>query len=92
MPKQVISWQGWFRRKEILPKHTLITSESSDTLVELRAVFLAKLFSDLPEYRMAELSNTEFLKAIVYPRSTTALVAKYTYDVLEIFTPFLCFV
>jgi hypothetical protein len=34
---------------------------------------------------MAELSNTEFLKAIIYPRSTIALVAKYAFDVLEIF-------
>jgi hypothetical protein len=34
---------------------------------------------------MAELSNTEFLKAIIYPRSTIAFVAKYAFDVLEIF-------
>lgn len=30
-------------------------------------------------------SNTEFLKAIIYLRSTIALVAKYALDVLEIF-------
>ncbi|KAJ7701232.1 hypothetical protein B0H17DRAFT_1195508 [Mycena rosella] len=34
---------------------------------------------------MAELSNVEFLKAIVYPRLMIALVAKYAYDVLQIF-------
>jgi hypothetical protein len=34
---------------------------------------------------MAELSNTESLKAIIYPRSTIALVAKYAFDVLELF-------
>ncbi|KAJ7476513.1 hypothetical protein FB451DRAFT_1396762 [Mycena latifolia] len=34
---------------------------------------------------MAELSNTEFLKAIILPRSTIALVAKYAFEVLEIF-------
>jgi hypothetical protein len=34
---------------------------------------------------MGELSKTEFLKAIIYPRSTIALVAKYAFDVLELF-------
>ncbi|KAJ7239985.1 hypothetical protein B0H12DRAFT_1074906 [Mycena haematopus] len=53
----------------------------------MRAVFLGKLFTDLPQLRsqMAELSNTEFLKAIIYPRSTIALVAKFAYEVLELF-------
>ncbi|KAJ7244693.1 hypothetical protein C8J57DRAFT_1524865 [Mycena rebaudengoi] len=32
---------------------------------------------------MAELSNTEFLNAIIYPRSTIALVAKFMFDVLQ---------
>jgi hypothetical protein len=34
---------------------------------------------------MAELSNTEFLKAIIYPRSTIALVVKFAFDVLQIY-------
>jgi hypothetical protein len=34
---------------------------------------------------MAELSNTEFLKAIIYPRSPIALVGKYAFEVLELF-------
>ncbi|KAJ7267675.1 hypothetical protein B0H12DRAFT_1209080 [Mycena haematopus] len=69
------------------PEHALITCQSSDKLIELRAVFLAKLFTDLPQLhtQMAELSNTEFLKAIIYPRSTIALVAKFAYEVLEVF-------
>ena len=69
------------------PEHALITCESSDALVQLRATFLAKLFTDLPNLRnqMAELSNIEFLKAIIYPRSTIALVAKFAFDVLELF-------
>lgn len=69
------------------PEHALISCESSDSLLELRAIFLAKLFSDIPDLQrqMVELSNTEFLKAIIYPRSTIALVAKYCYDVLEVF-------
>ncbi|KAJ7274405.1 hypothetical protein B0H12DRAFT_396933 [Mycena haematopus] len=75
-------------RQEIeSPEHALITCESSDKLVNMRAVFLGKLFTDLPQLRsqMAELSNTEFLKAIIYPRSTIALVAKFAYEVLELF-------
>ncbi|KAJ6575834.1 hypothetical protein B0H10DRAFT_2103805 [Mycena sp. CBHHK59/15] len=60
-----------FCRKEVeTPEHALITCESSDTLVKLRAVFLAELWTTLPDLqrRMAELSNTEFLKAITLPR------------------------
>jgi hypothetical protein len=43
-----------------------------------------KLFSDLPNLRiqMMALSNTEFLKVIIYPRSTIPLVA---FDVLKVF-------
>ncbi|KAJ7018125.1 hypothetical protein C8F04DRAFT_1329431 [Mycena alexandri] len=69
------------------PEHALITCESSTTVVQLRAIFLAKLFVDLPELRiqMVILSNTEFLKAIIYPRSTIPLVAKFAFDVLEVF-------
>jgi hypothetical protein len=76
------------------PEHALVTCESSDALVELQANFLHKLFADLPDLRnqMAELSNPEFLKAIIYPRSTIALVAKYVFDVLELFyaVPMFC--
>ena len=77
-----------FCKKEVeTPEHALITCESSDALVELRATFLRKLFTDLPDLcnQMVELSNTEFLKAIIYPRLTIALVAKYVFDVLELF-------
>ena len=75
-------------RKEVeTPEHALITCESSDKLVELRETFLAKLLTEVPSLRgrMAELSNTEFLKAIIHPRSTIALVAKFAYEVLELF-------
>jgi hypothetical protein len=77
-----------FCRREVeTPEHALITCESSDTLVKLRDTFLAKLFSDIPNLRiqMMALSNTEFLKAIIYPRSTIPLVAKFVFDVLEVF-------
>ena len=77
-----------FCKKDVeTPEHALLSCESLDALVELRTYFLAKLFTELPVLRnqMAELSNTEFLKAIIYPRSTIALVAKYVYEVLELF-------
>jgi hypothetical protein len=77
-----------FCRREVeTPEHALITCESSDTLVELRATFLAKLFSDLPNLRiqMMALSNTEFLEATIYLRSTIPLVVKFAFDVLEVF-------
>ena len=75
-----------FCRTEVeTPEHALISCQSSDLMVELRNVFLRKLFSDLPYLQqwMVELSNMEFLKAIIYPRSTIALVAKFAFDVLE---------
>jgi hypothetical protein len=34
---------------------------------------------------MMALSNTEFLKAIIYPRVTIPLVAKFVFDVLKLF-------
>jgi hypothetical protein len=81
-------WLCRFYKIEVeTPEHALITCESSETLVEICVIFLGKLFNDLLNlgHRMAELSNTEFLKAIIYPRSTIALVAKYAFDVLELF-------
>ena len=77
-----------FCRREVeTPEHALITCTSSDTLVNLRSVFLEELFTKLPTLRnqMTDLSNTEFLKAIIYPRSSIALVAKFVYEVLQVF-------
>jgi hypothetical protein len=34
---------------------------------------------------MAELNTVEFLKAMIYQRSTIMLVAKYAHEVLEVF-------
>ena len=69
------------------PEHTLINCKSSDALIELRSTFLVKLFHDAPHLQnlMAELSDTEFLKAVIYSRLTIALMAKFAYDVLELF-------
>jgi hypothetical protein len=34
---------------------------------------------------MAELTTIEFLKAIIYERSTIVLVAKFAHEILEVF-------
>jgi hypothetical protein len=69
------------------PEHTLITCTSSDALRALQASFLEKLFSNSPQLQrlMADLSETEFLKALIYSRTSIALLAKYAYDVLQFF-------
>ncbi|KAJ7742564.1 hypothetical protein B0H16DRAFT_1860835, partial [Mycena metata] len=69
------------------PEHALVTCTSSSDLTELRSAFLAKLFHDAPHLAnlMAQLSNTEFLKSMVYSRPTIALVAKFAFNVLELF-------
>ncbi|KAJ7213545.1 hypothetical protein GGX14DRAFT_360820 [Mycena pura] len=77
-----------FCRKEVeSPEHALITYTSSDEVLQLRVIFLERLFTDLPDLQcqMAELSITELLKAIIYPRSSITLVAKFMYQVLEVF-------
>ena len=77
-----------FCRSEVeTPEHALISCESSDLVVGFRTVFLGKLFSDLLylQQQTAELSNTEFLTAIIHPRSTIVLVATFAFDVLGIF-------
>ena len=69
------------------PEHALISCTLLDTLVELRAIFLVKLFENSPDLQtfMAKNSNPEFFKAMVYSRPNIALVAKFTHEVLEIF-------
>ncbi|KAJ7434273.1 hypothetical protein B0H11DRAFT_1938771 [Mycena galericulata] len=50
-------------------------------------VFLDKLFHAVPKMqtKLAEISSVEFLKAMIYERSTIVLVAKFVPDVLEEF-------
>lgn len=69
------------------PEHAMITCKSLDKLVDLREQFLVQLFSNSPDLQhlMAESSNTEFLKSVIYSRPNIALVAKYAFDVLELF-------
>jgi hypothetical protein len=53
----------------------------------LRNIFFPKLFHTVPnlQRKMATLTSTEFLKAIIYERSTIVLVAKYVHHILEVF-------
>ncbi|KAJ7442022.1 hypothetical protein FB451DRAFT_1057860, partial [Mycena latifolia] len=69
------------------PEHALFTCKSSGELVVLRSTFLNQLFSNSPYLQnlMATLSETEFLKAVIYCRPTIALLAKFAHDVLQIF-------
>ena len=65
----------------------MITCTSLDALVELRRIFMEQLFEKCPNLKphLAEDSNTDFLKAIIYSRPSIALVAKFTHDVLQLF-------
>ncbi|KAJ6497212.1 hypothetical protein C8R47DRAFT_972415 [Mycena vitilis] len=69
------------------PEHALISCTSSDALTQLRSAFLVQLFRNSPDLRvlMVELSDTEFLKALIFSRPNVALVAKFAYAALELF-------
>jgi hypothetical protein len=69
------------------PEHALIECRTSPTVCNLRADFLDKLFRTVPKLHdtMAKLTSVEFLKAMVYERATIVLVAKFVYDVLQVF-------
>ncbi|KAJ7208110.1 hypothetical protein C8J57DRAFT_983667, partial [Mycena rebaudengoi] len=69
------------------PEHALISCNAFDALNQLHSTFLTKLFLDAPflQLRMAELTNFEFVKAMIYNRPTIALVAKYVHEILELF-------
>jgi hypothetical protein len=65
------------------PEYALLACDASVEVKSLREVFLEKLFTDAPN--LVELDLIEFFKAMVYERSTIALVAKFAYDVREVF-------
>ncbi|KAJ7735502.1 hypothetical protein B0H16DRAFT_1327093, partial [Mycena metata] len=69
------------------PEHALLECRASPAVLELRAKFLDKLFRTVPKLqdKMAQLTSVEFLKAIIYERSTILLVGKYVHDVLQEF-------
>jgi hypothetical protein len=69
------------------PEHALIECQTSDAVLNLRKIFLEKLIRTVPpmQKKLAELTSVEFLKAIIYERSTIVLVAKFVHEVLEVF-------
>jgi hypothetical protein len=69
------------------PEHALLDCEESPKLVGLRTDFLSALFAKEPrlERQWWELSSENFVRAMIFPRSSIALVAKFAYDVLETF-------
>jgi hypothetical protein len=69
------------------PEHTFLECYANLDIIALRSVFLGKLFRAIPKLKqkMTQLNSIEFLKVIIYERSTIGLVAKYVHDVLEVF-------
>lgn len=69
------------------PEHALLVCDASAEVSALRDVFLEQLFKTAPILRplMDEQNLIEFFKSMVYERSTIALVAKFAYEVLEVF-------
>ncbi|KAJ7061287.1 hypothetical protein C8F01DRAFT_987597 [Mycena amicta] len=54
-------------------------------LVDLREVFLAKLYAEVPEVQFQGADPWSFFAAVLEKRPTTPLLAKYAYDVLKIY-------
>ncbi|KAJ7474627.1 hypothetical protein B0H11DRAFT_1728322, partial [Mycena galericulata] len=69
------------------PEHALVECRASPAILD--NVFLDRLFRAVPKMqtKLAEISSVEFLKAMIYERSTiqVVLVAKFVHDVLEEF-------
>ncbi|KAJ6456723.1 hypothetical protein C8R45DRAFT_943537 [Mycena sanguinolenta] len=65
----------------------LLITRFWNALLQLRRSFLEKLLNTAPDLRqhMLEQNSLKFLKAMIYQRNTIILVAKFAYDVLELF-------
>jgi hypothetical protein len=61
--------------------------QSSVAVLNLRTVFLEKPFCTVPKLqdKMVQLTSVEFLKAMIYERTTLVLVGKFVYEVLQEF-------
>jgi hypothetical protein len=69
------------------PEHALLECRASTVVLSLREAFLIKLFRAVPKLqdKMAQLTSVEFLKAVIYQRSTIVLVGKFVHEVLQEF-------
>ncbi|KAJ7436384.1 hypothetical protein B0H11DRAFT_1754854 [Mycena galericulata] len=72
-------------------EHALVECQALRAILDMRNVFLDNSFRAVPKMQtkmaeiLAEISSVEFLKAIIYERSTIVLVDKFVHDVLEEF-------
>jgi hypothetical protein len=69
------------------PEHALLECIASPEVVALRSGFLPKVLTTVPKLqtKMVQLSSVDFLKAIIFDRSTILLVGKFVHKVLEVF-------
>ncbi|KAJ7770683.1 hypothetical protein B0H16DRAFT_1209077, partial [Mycena metata] len=72
------------------PVHALFGCKHAP-LLEIRRVFFAQLFRTLPEMKGKYTDAGLFFRNLISYRETTSLLAKFAYDVLEIYyaTPML---
>ncbi|KAJ7689920.1 hypothetical protein B0H17DRAFT_1291367 [Mycena rosella] len=73
------------------PPHAMFVCDHPN-LMQLREIFLAKLYKDLPAIRGKCSTPWEFFRELLAHREITPLLAKLAHDVLKIFdaTPMLC--
>jgi hypothetical protein len=73
-------------RESINPLYPTVFRRRASKPEQNRELFLERLFTDAPTLRRrkAELDVIEFFKAMVYERSTIALMAKFAFEVLEV--------
>jgi hypothetical protein len=76
----------------VSPKHAPIECQASSAVLNLRAKFLENLFRAVPKLqdKMVQLTSVEFLKAIIYERSTMVLVGNLCMTSFKSFMPFCC--
>lgn len=69
------------------PEHALFDCDGKASLVTLREEFLGKLYKDnspfLPD--RGSMQSAEYLRRVLSIRSTVNLLAKFAYDVVEIY-------
>lgn len=67
-------------------EHALFQCAGSVDVRKLRKAFLTQIFHEIPHLqRMRGSTTLDFLKALTYERQTISLLAKYAYDVLQLF-------
>jgi hypothetical protein len=86
VPRDERLWRFCIAKVES-PEHALLECQACPQVVNLRNAFLEKILRAVPKLgrKIVELNAIDFLKAIIYERSTIVLVGKFVHDVLEIF-------